>query len=345
MPQRQRRHRRARRSRQAHGGARRRRRRRRRRAGDGAPDSLCSDRELLADRPVLRDLKPGHARAPQRADHLQRRPRGVRVPRRLRRQLQLPDVPQAHQPLGVHASPPLVARPRLRFRGGDASIDAPLVYQAVVARRRVVATARRRVRFRSDGRGFARPSGRRVFAGALGAVTRDARDRGRARLRRARARGTRRGPAAGRARGRLGRAFHRTPHPARRPARPTSRVARPRNPRARRLRTAANRRAAPPAPGPHASAGLPLRCAPHADRRHPRAKSLSRLACHTICGARVEAPAPTPRPLPSSDGGQPRAPRRYYFSRFRVAREKRESLSVARSRIFLRKLRLIIYCS
>ena len=215
-----------------------------------------------------------------------------------------------------------------------------------MARRRVAATARCRVWFRRGGCGVPRSSARRVFARARGAVTRDARDRGRARLRRARARGTRRRPAAGRADGRLGRAFHRTPHPARRPARPTSRVARLRNPRARRLRTAANRRAAPPAPGPHASAGLPLRCAPRADRRHPRAKSLSRLACHTICGARVEAPAPTPRPLPSSDGRQPRtteprAQRRYYFSFPRGAR-KRESLSVARCRIFLRKMRLII---
>jgi hypothetical protein len=173
----------------------------------------------------------------------------------------------------VHASPPLVARPRLGL-GRARSIDAPLVYRAVVARRSVVATARRRVRFRRGRRGVPRaPFARRVLATFPGAVTRDARDRGRARFRRARARCARRGPATGRARGRLGRAFHRTPHPARRPARPTPSVDATEKPS----------RAPIHADGPeparrtpsHVSAGLPLRCAPRADRRHPRAKSLS----------------------------------------------------------------------
>ena len=86
---------------------RRRRRRRRRRS-----NSLCSDREPLADHPVLRDLKPG---TPARlsAPTISSADRAGIAPRRLRRRLSS-SVPQAPA-LGVHASPPLVARPRLRW--------------------------------------------------------------------------------------------------------------------------------------------------------------------------------------------------------------------------------------
>ena len=242
----------------AHGGARRRRRRRRRRVGDGAPDSLCSDREPLADHPVLRDLKPARPRASARRPSPAPTARGSRsapppppapAPR---------IVPQAHQPLAC----------MLRRRWSRVPVFAFEVamrrstHRSCIGRSwrvDVVATARRRVRFRSIS-GFARPSGRRVFAGALGAVTRDARDRGRARLRRARARNsprTRGWPSARPPRPRVSpnatsRPSPRAPSLTRR-ATKTSRAP---------LRTAANRRAAPPAPGPHASAGLPLRCAP-----------------------------------------------------------------------------------